>query len=577
MSEIQKLSLLSSKPGILRDGTLLDGEMYSDGQWVRFQRGRPKKIGGYSLISDRISGPTRDNIVWSRGDQINIFSFSNSKIEMIQVDNNGSGSSVSDVTPSSDFTGDTDYLWSTDSMYDAAAGSTKSIVLAVPTKTALNIDDLTEHKLIVGAADGSSAFTVISDANGVASGGCFVSAPYAVLYGSDGKVTWSNANEPQNYTTGDAGTARVSGAKIVQGFPIHSGSGAAGLLWTLTELIRMDYIGGQAIFRFSRVGSCSIVAQNSVIEYDGVFYWIGIDRFYVSEGGTVKEIPNNVNLNWLFDNLNYEHRNKIWAMKVPRFGEIWWFYPRGDATECSHAIIYNVREQTWYDCELDRSSGYYSQVFQYPIMCSSNKGTIRSIGYTITTGEFVIGNSIKGSTSGAIGNIVANGSATSFHVKLIGSTEFSVGENFTKISTDADTGTTDVGVVTSTTELYKLFLHERGRNAVDDDQESAIDSYITTADFGLPANQGVNRLTRLVRVEPDFLQEGSVDLSVIGYDYANSQPIEDGPFSFDATTEKIDSRIQKRHILLKFRSNELNGFYEMGKTILWTEPGDVRP
>jgi hypothetical protein len=87
--------------------------------------------------------------------------------------------------------------------------------------------------------------------------------------------------------------------------------------------------------------------------------------------GTVKEIPNTMNQNYFFDNLNYNQRQKVWATKVPRYGEIWWYYPRGNATECTDAIIYNVRENTWYDAGealgARRSAGYFSQVFRFPV------------------------------------------------------------------------------------------------------------------------------------------------------------------------------------------------------------------
>jgi hypothetical protein len=42
--------------------------------------------------------------------------------------------------------------------------------------------------------------------------------------------------------------------------------------------------------------------------------------------------------------LLHNQRQKVWATKVPRFGEIWWFYPKGDSEECNDAIIYNIRE-----------------------------------------------------------------------------------------------------------------------------------------------------------------------------------------------------------------------------------------
>jgi len=42
--------VLNSEPGIQRDGTAYDSKNYIDGQWVRFYRDRPLKIGGYKLI-----------------------------------------------------------------------------------------------------------------------------------------------------------------------------------------------------------------------------------------------------------------------------------------------------------------------------------------------------------------------------------------------------------------------------------------------------------------------------------------------------------------------------------------------
>jgi glycosyltransferase involved in cell wall biosynthesis len=83
------------------------------------------------------------------------------------------------------------------------------------------------------------------------------------------------------------------------------------------------------------------MSSQCVIEYDGIFYWCAVDRFLMYNG-VVQEIPNTANQNYFFDNLNYAQRQKVWCTKVPRWGEIWWFYPRGDATECTDAIIYNA-------------------------------------------------------------------------------------------------------------------------------------------------------------------------------------------------------------------------------------------
>jgi len=359
---------ISLPPGIQRDGTSLDANGYIDGQWVRFQRGKPKKIGGFTRITASLSSYTREMFINSRSLNNDIYHFNGDGIEMVTVDNRGLGAAIIDRTPSADFTANSDYHWSVAMMYDDAAGSDKSMILAVPTETLVYLDEATEYPMFYGGAEESTVFTKCADANAVAAGGIFVAQPYAVLYGKDGKVTWSNANEPRNFTTGDAGSDRVTAKKIVKGLPLASGSGTGGLLFSLDSVIRMDWVGGQVIFRFTTLSnSTSILAKNGVIEYDGAYYWIANDRFMVTNGSSIQELPNETNLNWFFDNVNRDYAQKIWSTKVPRYNEIWWFYPRGTATECSHAIVYNVKGKFWFDVELARSAGFYSQLFQYPV------------------------------------------------------------------------------------------------------------------------------------------------------------------------------------------------------------------
>lgn len=136
--------------------------------------------------------------------------------------------------------------------------------------------------------------------------------------------------------------------------------------------------------------------------------------------------------------------------------------------------------------------------------------------------------------------------------------------------------TCNIATLDAQSNLYSMFIHEKGLNAVEGDSELAIESYFTTADFGLPVNQGLNHHTRLTRIEPDFIQHGTMTIEVLSKEQANSDQETDGPFSFTNETEKIDMRVQRRHIKLKFKSNEVNGHYEMGKSIMWTEPGDLR-
>lgn len=287
--------------GIQRDGTQLDSNSYIDGEWVRFQRGKPRKMGGMQRITNNLSGPIRSSLVWSRADMNAIYVFSPYGIEMLLVDQNGLGSSVIDRTPSG-WTNNQDVVWSVATQYDDAAGSQGTVVLAHAASSLVNIDDPTATKPYLGLASDSSAFTQIADAPTV-SGGVFAVPPYTFAIGSDGQCEWSDANQPQVWASsagniGDAGADRITGAKLVKGLPLRSGSGPAALLWSLDSVLRADWVGGGAIFKFSHLTTqSSVLSQNSIIEYDNNYFWLGVDRFLMSNGSSVQELPNQTNIN----------------------------------------------------------------------------------------------------------------------------------------------------------------------------------------------------------------------------------------------------------------------------------------
>lgn len=379
---MSKPTRLPALPGIRRDGTALDGQQYSDGEWVRFQRGRPKKMGGYRAILSSFVGPVRGMNVFSKQTLNVVHSFSSSKVEAVLVDGNGLGAAIYDRTPAG-FVTQTDYIWQSDTFFDQS-GSNKTVLVAHPGRNLSTIDNNVATNVYYRDVTANTALVALGQQ---VDGGVLSIQPYLVLYGSNGLVMNSNANDLTNFSTGDANTANVCSSKIVKGLPTRgAGQSPSALLWSLEDVIRMSFVGSPLIFRFDNLSSqSSILSSSGVIEYDGIFFWAGVDRFLMFNG-TVKEVPNQMNLNWFFDNLNFSQRQKVWATKIPRYGEIWWFYPRGDATECTHAVIYNVRENTWYDAVNPRSSGYFSQVFRYPLMSDSRAETTGK--YTIWQHEF---------------------------------------------------------------------------------------------------------------------------------------------------------------------------------------------
>lgn len=579
MAEIKQVFQITTLPGIKRDGTNLDGDNFVDGQWTRFIRkeGRPKKMGGYQEISSPLPGPMRAIQMWSRGDFNAIVGASMYGIGQANVDRNGGAGPSYDRTPAGYVTADG--CWTIDTMYDAAVGSQNTVIIAHRNNALANIDEPTAYPVYWGVADMTTQLQAIAGLT--VSGGIVCVSPYLIYYGSDGLVGWSDVNQPQTLDSGDAGTARVTGTKVVKGLPFRSGAGPAAILWSLDSVIRMEYVGGNAIFRFSTLSSqSSILSQNGVIEYDGDYFWAGIDRFLVYSGGKVQELPNEMNKNWFFDNLNYEQRQKVWVTKIPRFDEIIWFFPFGTATECTHAVVFNLNSKTWHDFELPRSAGYYSQVFNHPIWAGdSSQATVR-LNLSGVTGSFQVGDNVAGTTTGEPCQVLKVESATSLLVTPLSGNRQVVILPGETLRNNSRTGS---ALVPSVIQITAAYIHEKGFNAVTVNTEKAIPAYVETSDFGLPTGgaqqnniQGLNRWTRLIRIEPDFIMEGDMTVEVTGREFAQGPDIYSEPFTFSQNTGKIDLREQRRQIRLRFTSNTLNGNFEMGRVILHTEPGDVR-
>jgi len=580
----KKVISMEVPPGIQRDGTVFDAPCFVDGRWVRFQRGRPRKIGGYDAIFLNATGISRGMAMTAvNGFNYVVSGYSGGLEQWITGTSGGLGSGPYAYSLSN-FTANANNLWQFDIAYDStgnntnnlvahpgqnlsfitstvetpvlygefpgsyssltmskvgvftAAGSTNSTttftlaannvrVAAGQSISGTGIPSGTTVTLVVGtavtmsaAATATGSITATFDNNIAVSGGCVVIHPYLFVYGSNGLIRNSSAGDFANWVSPDANATNVATGKIVRGLPIRGGSTSpSGLFWAVDALIRVSFQpsssgGVNYYWAYDLVSSqTSIMSSSSVIEYDGIFYWAGVDRF-LSYNGVVQEIPNGNNQNYFFDNVNMTQRQKVWATKVPRYGEIWWFYPKGDATECTDAIIYNVRDKTWYDAGeaigARRSAGVFSEVFFKPIWAGNEANTAGK---------------------------------------------------------------------------YTLWQHETGVDSIYLTNVDAVQSYFETYSIGTLGGlvgsvqqPGDNLWTRLERIEPDFVQEGDMTVVVTGQGYADDTVVDSDPYVFSPGTLKIDMREQRREMRLRFESNTAGGTYQTGRVLLSITTGDVR-
>ena len=511
-----------NQPGIRRDGTILEGNQWSAGQWVRFDRNRPRKMRGYRSISKLLNNPSRQLTSQTSSGSSYIHSGHVAGIDAFTVSSTASVSSTTTRTPAG-FTQDPNITWQFSTIYDPTSGLQQLIGVATysqldPTNTTVgngalnamtgNTSNIFNGGVYLGTAlttmalapNGSGSKTESATTTGVSGGVCVLN-PYTILYGANGYFAWSTPTAPLDFRGAGSGSNNITAQKIIRGLPLRGGAGysPAGLFWSIDSLIRATYVGGTTIWQWDTLSDeISLLNANCVVQSDGLFYWVGADgRFYLYNG-VIQEIPNDLNLNWFFDGRNPAYDGKAYAFRNPRWGEIWFCYARGTATEPSHAVIYNYRKKTWYDTKLP-----------------------------------VTGRSM------------------------------------------ATLGDTSLGILMSdatinTSSAYTLWQHEVGVDAVDGTSVNAIDAFIETTPITLftgdqPSFAGLSASI----LESDFVFNGNLTVTVRGQASANSPNIDSVPYVITASpttaaTQVTPIKEMRRQMSLRFESNVAGGDFQLG-------------
>ena len=583
----EQIVQISSKPGIKRDGTKFEGDQYVDGQWVRFQRGLPRKIGGYRSINKFLRGLPRALHEYTQDLQTYVHAGSADRLERFFIDGTYNTSVITDRTPASGFTVDNGNMWQFATAYDTTNGNQIVAQVAPNLNCICNSDG---GALFVGDLLGTSALTEVTTvpANFSVTGGVVTLPPYTFAFGNDGYAAWSVPNSPDDFTGSGSGNAFITGQKIVKAMPLRGGPGnsPSGLFWSADSLIRGTYVGGTAVFQFDTISAqSSILSANSVIEYDGIFYWIGTDRF-LSFNGVVREVENNMNLNFFFDNLNYAQRQKVFAYKVPRFGEIWWCFPFGDSIEPNHAVIYNVREGTWYDTELPnggRGAGLFPAVFSKPLLSGIEPQDAEAVTVAVAAGGtgYTVGNTLT--VVGGLGQIDTELTVSTVSSGVITGVTISNAGQYTTAPSNPVSVTGGSGSAATFTltfdNPYKFWVHEVGTDEIDGLTLNPIQSFFETADLSLPVTAQINKSLQALMIEPDFVQSGDMTVQVMGRANARAPEVNGIIMTFveDPQTPQeqvVFLKTQRRELRFRFESNTLGGDYQMGLVLAHVQQGD---
>ena len=209
-------------------------------------------------------------------------------------------------------------------------------------------------------------------------------------------VRWANQEDYTNWVPSVSSTSGE--VQLTDGTAIIGGvrSRNAINVWTDNSLWLQTFVGPPFTFKFTQMGTnCGLIAPHAAVDYDGRTVWMGFDNFYVFDG-QVRTLDCTVR-RFIFNRLNNNQQDKIFAGINSEFKEVIWLYPSTESTECDSYVIWSPDENYW-----TYGSGIFTTFADKEVF-----------GNTITTGVSVSGNNLYNNEPADI--FTANGNAiTSF-------------------------------------------------------------------------------------------------------------------------------------------------------------------
>lgn len=146
------------------------------------------------------------------------------------------------------------------------------------------------------------------------------------------------------------------------------------LLLTDVDAWVATYINPPLVYGFQRAGTgCGIVAKGAIASRDAEAVWMGNGGFWLFDGQSVRPLDCDVH-DYVFADMNQNQISKVTSVHNTAFGEVWWFYPSGAATENDRYVVWAYRESErlgrniWTFGQVSRTAGTGRGVFPLPLM-----------------------------------------------------------------------------------------------------------------------------------------------------------------------------------------------------------------
>ena len=185
-------------------------------------------------------------------------------------------------------------------------------------------------------------------------------------------IRWSDQENAVNWTptaTNSAGGQVLStGTTIVGAIKTRQEI----LIFTDVGIQAMRFVGAPFIYSFSPVAeNVSMISPKAGVAAADAVFFMDREGFYVYRGA-VQRLPCSV-LDYVFSNLQFDQRFKIFATTNPDDSEVTWYYPVGDASaDITNYVTFNYLEDNWSIGTLDRGAFIHAPTKEFPIAASNS-------------------------------------------------------------------------------------------------------------------------------------------------------------------------------------------------------------
>jgi len=179
-------------------------------------------------------------------------------------------------------------------------------------------------------------------------------------------IRFSNQEDVLTWTstaTNTAGSLRLgSGSTIECAIETRQQT----LVFTDVSMHVLQYLGPPFTFGIQMVSeNTTIMGPIAAVALEDQVYWMGQGAFYVYSG-RVTELPCTVK-SYVFNDINLDQKEKIFAATNSEFNEVWWFYPSAAASEIDRYVIFNYAENVWYYGTLVRTAWQDKGISNFPL------------------------------------------------------------------------------------------------------------------------------------------------------------------------------------------------------------------